>query len=87
MRMAQRVIGDSNELTFNMNINYARALYEDPAATLENIREGVATLEETARTARRVLGPSNPLTIDLMRALLQSRAVLDARETPSPGAA
>jgi len=70
-----------------LNASSSNTPYEDPAATLENIREGVATLEETARTARRVLGPSNPLTIDLMRALLQSRAVLDARETPSPGAA
>ena len=58
--------------------NYARALYEDPGATLDNVREAVTTLDETARIARRVLGGSHPVTqvIDkcLRNAALRVRA-------------
>ena len=67
-------------------MNYARALYEDPAATLDDLREAVATLEETERTAQRVLGGAHPITSSIEAALRQSRAALRARETqPSSG--
>ena len=45
-----------------MRWNYARALYEDVGATLDDLREAVATLEDTERTARRVLGGAHPDT-------------------------
>ena len=32
----------------------------DPGATLDDLREAVATLEETAPTARRVFGGAHP---------------------------
>ena len=38
------------------------------------------TLEELARTARRVLGSSHPLAVKLERDLRQARAALRARE-------
>ena len=59
---------------------YAAALYEDPAATLDDLREAVTTLEETERIARRVLGGAHPLTVDMEKCLRKSRAVLAARE-------
>ena len=37
-------------------MDYAQALYKDPGATLDDLREAVAELEDTERTARRVLG-------------------------------
>ena len=61
---------------------YSRALYTDDCPTLDDLREAVTTLEETARTARRVLGSRNPLTPVIEHDLRKSRAALHARETP-----
>ena len=44
---------------------YAQALYEDPSATLDDLREAVTTLEETARIARRVFGGAHPITMGI----------------------
>ena len=54
----------------------------DSAATLDDLREAVTTLENTERIARRVLGSAHPLTTEVERELRKSRAVLRARETP-----
>ena len=51
-----------------MKWDYADVLYADPDATLDDLREAVTTLEETARTARRVLGGAHPLTAGIERA-------------------
>ena len=66
---------------------YARALYLDDDGTLDDFREAVTTLEETERTARRVFGGANPVTVGIERRLRKARATLAARETPSPGTA
>ena len=55
---------------------YARALYHDDSATLDDLREAVTTLEEIETTARRVLGGAKPLTVAIERELQQSREVL-----------
>ena len=60
--VARRVLGRNDDLTLQMRWNYAKALFVDPDATLANLSEAVTTLEETARTARRVLGGEYPLT-------------------------
>ena len=57
--------------------------YDDRAATLDDIREAVSTLEDAGRTARRVLGGSHPLTKNIEGTLQNARAALRARETPS----
>ena len=62
-----------------------KTLFKDDAATLDNVREAVTTLEAAERTARRVLGGAHPLTVDIERELRNARAALRARETPSPG--
>ena len=61
---------------------YARTLCEDPAGTLFDLRESVATYEDTARIARRVLGGAHPITAMIERELRNARAALRARETP-----
>ena len=38
------------------------AFYEDPAATLDDLREAATTLEDAKRIARRVLGGAHPIT-------------------------
>ena len=79
--VARRVLGENNEITLRLKLTYAMTLYRDPAATLDDLREAVTTLEETARTARRVLGGAHPLTTAIERALQNARAALRARET------
>ena len=83
MRVARRVLGESHDLTLRMRKIYARALYEDPGATLDDLREAVTTLEEIVPTTRRGFGGAHPLTTGIEDALGKSRAKLRARETPS----
>ena len=70
---------------FDLYPGYAKALCFDDAATLDDLREAVTTLEEIERIARRVLGGAHPLTMQVEKSLRISRAALRARETPSPG--
>ena len=74
--VARRVLGENRETTIKMRALYAQSLYEDPAATLDDLREAVTTLEEIETTARRVLGGAKPLTVAIERELQQSREVL-----------
>jgi hypothetical protein len=85
--VAKRVLGSSNAVTLKIRWAYAEALYKDPGATLDDLREAVTTLEDTAPTARRVLGGAHPHTRAIEFKLEESRAALRARETPSPGSA
>ena len=68
-----------------MRANYALALYKDPAATLDDLREAVRTLEVLAPTTRRVMGGAHPLPVGIEGALREARALLCARETPPAG--
>ena len=76
----------SHELTLRIRLGYAQTLYGDAGATLDDLREAVTTLEETERTARRVLGGAHPVTTGIEGALRDARAALRARETPSGSA-
>ena len=80
--VAQRVVGDNDELTLMMRMTYAEALYEDEGVTLGDLREAVNTLEETTRTARRVFGGAHPLAAAIKEELRFARPALSARETP-----
>ena len=82
--VARRVHGDNQELVTSLRRNYARVLYDDPGATLDDMREAVTTLEELERIARRVFGGAHPLTSAIEENLQGARAKLRARETPSP---
>ena len=85
--MARRVLEEGNELTLRMQWSYGRALYKDPAATLNDLREAVTTLEDAERIARRVLGGTHPTTRWIRYDLRHTRAAVCARETqPSRGA-
>ena len=83
--VARRVLGESNDLTIRMRWTSAEALYRDRDATLDDLREAVTILEETERTARRVLGGAHPLTADIEEALQEARAALHSSEAPPPG--
>ena len=84
MPVARRILGEGHRLTLKMRPIYATVLCEDPAATLDDLREAVATLEDAGRIARQVLGGAHPLTSAIEKNLQGARAALRARETPSP---
>ena len=78
--VARRVLGEGNILTLKMRWIYAETLVKDPAATLDNLREAVTTLQYVVSSARRVLGGAHPITVDIEEDLEGSRAALRARE-------
>ena len=79
--VARRVLRD-DQITVGMRVNYARAIYENSATTLDDLREGLTTLEETERTVRRVFGGAHPLATTIELDLRHARAALRACETP-----
>ena len=85
--VARRVRGEEDRLTLKMRWTYAEALYRDTRATLDNLREALNTLEETTRSARRVLGSAHPTTLQMELSLRNAREVLRAREPSSPRSA
>ena len=74
MPVVRRVLGEGDRLTLQMRWIYARALYEDDRATLDDFCEAVTTLEESARIARRVLGGAHPVTTGIEETLRRARA-------------
>ena len=77
---------EGRELTLRMRWEYARVLYKDDCATLDDLREAVSTLEDLERTARRVLGCAHPAAMGIERSLKFSREALHARDTPPSSA-
>jgi hypothetical protein len=82
--VAQRVLGENQDLTLSMSAVYAMALYKDGGATLADLREAVTTLEDATRIARRVLGAEHPTTKGIEYTLREARAALRAREDAEP---
>ena len=83
--VARRVVGESNDFTLKMGLILAEALYRDPDATLDDLREAVMSLERLASTTRRLLGSAHPLAARIEHILQNARAALRARESPPPG--
>ena len=84
--LGRRVLEEKDELALKWKWNYASVLYQDPGATLDDLREAVTTLEDLVRTTRRVFGGAHPLTPEFESHLKWSREALAARETPSGSA-
>ena len=78
--VARRVLGENDEDTLRLRCIYARALYDDPAAPLDDLREAMDTFEDADRIARRVFGGSHPLVEQIQDDLRNVRYVLRARE-------
>ncbi|CAH0373114.1 unnamed protein product [Pelagomonas calceolata] len=81
MPVTRRVLGDTVQITLKMRLCYAFALYKADSATLGDLREALATQEDTERIARRVYGGAHPMTTVAERDLRNLRAALRARET------
>ena len=84
--MARRVLGESHETALRMGWVYAAVLCNDTGATLDDLREAVAILEDAERIARRVLGGAHPEVSNMEASLRDARAALRAREAPPGGA-
>ena len=65
-----------------MRRNYSLLLCKD-GSTLDDLREGVTTLEEIEPIARRVLGGAHPTTVGIENNLRMARAALGARDVES----
>ena len=85
MPVARRVLGESHELTLKMRTMYAAARCNDADATLDDLRETVATVEDTRRIALRVLGSAHPITAAIEVTWGDARAALSALESPQSG--
>ena len=77
--VARRVLGEGDTITLRTRWNHARALYEDPAATLDDLHEAVETHEDLERIALRVFGGAHPATEMIQGSLRESRAALSTR--------
>ena len=76
--------GEVHEETLRAANNYS--LYENPGATLDDLREAVTTLEDAERTMRRVFGGAHPTTVDIGECLQESRVALRTREAAASSA-
>jgi hypothetical protein len=56
---------------------------QDNGATLDDLCEAVHMLEDSERTARRVIGGAHPVVVWIEEVLQNARAALRAREEPS----
>ena len=82
MPVARRVLGEGNDTTLRLRCIYGQSLYGNDVATLDDLLEAVATLEDAGRTAQRVLGGTHPVAMGIEAALRRARTALRAREAP-----
>ena len=87
MPVARRVLEELHRLALKMRWLYARALCEDDAATLADLREAVQTLESVAKSWKRVFGQAHPETPMVQGALKHARGALAERLAASVGSA
>ena len=71
------MLGEGHDTTFTMRWVYAEALCKDEGATVNDLRDGVETLEDTVRIARRVLGNSHPTVAGIEESLGHFQAALN----------
>jgi tetratricopeptide (TPR) repeat protein len=76
--VVRRVLGENHMLTLLIRWNYAKGLYKNSAAALDDFHEAMETLEDAGRIARRVLGGAHPTTVGIEAALRQARGALAA---------
>ena len=77
--VARRIIGETKITTLRIRWLYALALFEHDAATLDDLREAVDSLDSVARLWTRVFGASHPETPNIQLALNKAREALATR--------
>ena len=74
--VARRVLGGNHEFALKLKWCYAQSLYKDDGASLDDLCEAVATLEDVERTARRIFGDSYPFVLEIESELRFVRSAL-----------
>ena len=77
--------GEGNEMCLGMRMNYGRVLSQHKGATLDDLREAVATLEEIEPIARRLLGSDHPITTGIVYHLQTLLRAREASRSPRGG--
>ena len=77
---AERALGPEHGLTLCLRSSHAAALLNSSDATLDDMRLAVKMMEDVAQTMRRVLGKSNPRTLESEQMLANARMKLAAEE-------
>ena len=83
--VAGRALGEGCETTLRMRGYYAGLLSNDGCASLDDLREAVTTFEEIEPTARRVLGGTHPLAMNIEAHLQNARSKLASFDALSEG--
>jgi hypothetical protein len=74
--VTRQALGENHEDTLRLRWIYATALCRDDAATHDDLREAVTTLEEVEQNFQRVFGRAHPLTEGIGGDLRLARATL-----------
>ena len=85
--VARRALGEGAVNTLRMRWIYARAIYLDASATLNDLHESVETLESVARLWTRVFGEAHPETPRVQGSLAHAQEKLAARAAASSSGA
>ena len=80
MPLFGEVHGPNHELTLKMRWRLAYAFCDDTDATLGDMREATAILEDVCWRLRRSFGDAHPLTANALSALEDTRADLAERQ-------
>ena len=75
---AIQFLGKDHDLAFKMQRMYAKCLYKNDGASLEDITAAVATLEDLDRRQTRIYGAAHPQTGSTRRRLAEAREKLAA---------
>ena len=84
MPTTRRAFGESDALTLELRLDYARVFYEADGATIGDICEAINTLVELESTARHIFGNASPLVDSIERALLDAKITRHNREREAP---
>ena len=76
MPVARRALGSGDRITLSLRWTYAQTFYRNGGASLDEVREAVATLEDVERTARRIFGDSYPFVLEIESELRFVRSAL-----------
>ena len=78
---ARRALSANHESVTRLRWNYATCLYDDPAASRDDLVESLTIHEEIYSTTRRIYGPTHPFAEAIQRELGRVRSKLAAFDT------
>ena len=74
MPTAKRVLGADNEVYLNFVWTFSDCINRDRNLSRDDLLDAVATIDDSFRRSRRVMGPQHPLTSELERHLERAKS-------------